>query len=121
MEIIHPEITENNRCCIYKFTFPDGSFYVGSSINLKVRIGNYRRAFKNSVNVNKLVCGKLLIFDTVTFSIIQVLDNPDDLLPMEDKHIKLLFCDKILNRSKSAFGNSFMVKNDKRLSCQKDV
>ena len=114
MIINQPDITLNSQCCIYKFEFPDGTFYIGSTVNLKRRIGQYKKAFRSFTNVNKLICRKLDQFDEVTFSILAIVDDCGKLKQVENQYITKMYCDKILNRSASAFGNSRMIKNDPR-------
>ena len=106
--------TPKSKCrCIYRLSFPDGSFYIGSTTNFRQRLSGYKSNFKNSIgNVNKLVAAKANIFDISFFEIIYRLEDNEQLLEIEDNYIKANVGNPLsLNRSKSAFNNSGMVKS----------
>lgn len=105
--------TPKSKCkCVYVLMFPDGSFYIGSTSNFRGRLSGYRSAFKNSIgNVNKLVAKKWNEFKSATFQIVERVENSEDLRHKEDVYIKASVGNPLLlNRSKSAFNNSGMVK-----------
>ena len=113
MIIIHP-VNIKKLKCVYKIEFPDGSFYIGSTSNLHIRIQGYRNAFKNSRgSVNKLLASKSILFNKCHFTVIE--NVPDESICI--KHYEDVWIKKyannplILNRSKSAFSNEGMVKS----------
>lgn len=113
MTYIYPDITDKNRRCVYKLFFSDGSFYIGSTQNLKERIQGYKNAFKNSIgSVNKLLAAKSEQFDTIWFEILEVVSPDQNTREVEHVWMKRYLGDPLLlNRSKSAFNNSGMVKS----------
>jgi len=109
------EIPSNTHkvCCIYKITFSDGCFYIGSTNNLSERISNYKSKFNKSIGaVNKLLGKKWLEFNKCRFDILEITIK-QNLLELEqvyiDKYHKDLLC---LNRSKSSKSNSGMTNKD---------
>ena len=93
--------------------FEDGSFYIGSTSDLKNRIGGYKQAFKNSIgSVNKLIAAKVEVFNKIWFEILEIV--PADVNPKEVEHEyikKYSPSPLMLNRSRSAFNNSGMIKS----------
>jgi hypothetical protein len=112
MKINKPVITKDNRRCVYMMQFPDHSFYIGSTVDLKRRIGGYLSAFKNSIgHVNKLIAAKVEKFDEVWFKILLVVPEDEETRTHEHKFIQQYIGHPLfLNRSKSAFNNSGMIK-----------
>lgn len=98
--------------CIYKLSFPDGSFYIGSTGNFRQRLSGYKSSFKNSIGcVNKLIAAKVSLFDTASFEKMYVLKDSENLREVEDIYIKSSIGNPLfLNRSTSAFSNSGMIK-----------
>jgi len=113
MTIIYSDITDKNRRCVYKMHFEDGSFYIGSTENLSQRIHGYKTAFKNSIgSVNKLIALKAAKFNVVWFTILEIV--PPDIHPRKIEHEiiqKHIGNPLLLNRSRSAFNNSGMIKS----------
>jgi len=112
MEFIYPDITSENKRCVYKLSFEDGSFYIGGTIDLLRRIGGYKAAFKYSIGqVNKLIARKAQQYNTIYFTILEVVPNELNPKELEDVWIrKFAKNNLLLNRSKSAFNNSGMTK-----------
>ena len=98
--------------CIYKLEFPDGSFYIGSTIKFRQRMSGYKSAFKNSRGaVNMLISNKAREFNTATFNILLKVPEGVNLREAEDEYIKINATNPfLLNRSRSAFSNSGMIK-----------
>ena len=113
MTFIYPDITKDNRRCVYKLFFEDGSFYIGSTNNLSVRISGYKQAFKNSIgSVNKLIAAKSEIFTTIWFEVLEIV--PLNVHPKEAEHAHIIKNSSnplLLNRTRSAFNNSGMIKS----------
>lgn len=107
------QIPKSNAACVYRISFPDGSFYIGSTINFRQRLSQYKSSFKNSIgSVNKLISNKAKQFNVCFMDIIEVSITPKDVYTLEDKHIKSnIGNSNILNRSNNAFNNAGMVKN----------
>jgi len=103
---------KSSACCVYRITFPDGYFYIGSTKNFKQRLSGYRSAFKNSIgNVNQLIAAKSREFDVCYMDIIErVVDYHDQYLIENDSIEDNLGNPLLLNRSKNAFNNSGMTK-----------
>lgn len=106
------ETPKSKARCIYKLVFPDGSFYVGSTTNFRQRMSGYKSAFKNSIGtVNMLIANKARQFNTATFNILLKVPIEVNLRKAEDDCIKINATNPLLlNRSRSAFNNSGMVK-----------
>lgn len=104
---------KSSACCIYRITFPDGYFYIGSTKNFKQRISGYKSAFKNSIgSVNKLIAAKCMQFDVCYMDIVEIIFDHHDQYLFENDAIKINEGNPLLlNRSKSAFDNSGMTKN----------
>lgn len=71
MKISHKNISNTTVMCIYKFTFPDNSVYIGRTIDFKRRIKNYERAFKIGNGLNILFKRKAQQFDKVTLEVLE--------------------------------------------------
>jgi predicted GIY-YIG superfamily endonuclease len=97
--------------CIYVITFPDGSFYIGSTSNFNQRVSGYKSAFKNCIgSVNKLLSSKYSEYQHAYMSILEEISDISMLKHYEDFHIKTTWDSPLsLNRSKSAFSNDGMV------------
>ena len=101
MNVILPEINAENNRCIYKFSFEDGSFYIGKSSNFKERVYNYKRQFNNPVQLNKKVSELALLFNEAKFEIIELVPLNKDLKERETYHIRNhTFDSKFLNSKK---------------------
>ncbi len=113
MIFICPDITKHNMRCVYKLQFEDGSFYIGSTCNLRQRVGNYKSAFKNSIgSVNKLLAKKAEDYDIIWVIILEIVPLTHNPKEYENYWIKSFgHCMNILNRSRSAYSNSGMVKS----------
>ena len=115
MKINCQEITESNKRCVYKLSFEDGSFYIGSTKNLRQRLSSYNQSFNkdNIGSINKLIAKKALIYTEVNFSILEIIP-----LDINTKHIEDIYLKEnsnnplLLNRSKSAYNNSGMTKSN---------
>ena len=107
--VLGPELCR----CVYRISFPDGHFYIGSTSNLKKRIGGYRSAFKNSIgNVNKLLAAKLIEHEMCVFEILERVPEEGDCYEVEDRWLKAKFSSPAcLNRSISAYNNTGAYKN----------
>jgi hypothetical protein len=112
MEVIKPEITARNKRCVYKMQFPDGSFYIGSTEDLAQRISGYISAFKHSIgSVNRLIADKVYNFDRVEFIIMHIVPEQEPTRQKENEILKQHIGNPILlNRSKSAYNNSGLIK-----------
>lgn len=99
--------------CVYKILFPDDYFYVGSTSNLKKRIGGYRSAYKNSIgNVNKLLASKMIEHGCCYFEVLEMIPEWFDPYEVEDRWLKKFFSSPlILNRSSSAYNNTGAYKS----------
>jgi len=104
---------KSKASCIYKLSFPDGSFYIGSTTNFRQRLSGYKSSFKNSIgSVNKLIAAKANEFDVVFFDIMYVVQEHEELRCVENEYIKSSIGNPLLlNRSTSAFNNSGMIKS----------
>jgi predicted GIY-YIG superfamily endonuclease len=109
---IHTPKVKGKICCVYKMVFPDGSFYIGSTSDLRQRISGYRSAFKNCIgSVNKLIQAKAESFNSVEFIIMEEVTDISRYRFYENKHIiENSKNPLLLNRSRSAFDNSGMIK-----------
>lgn len=97
--LIHrPLITKNVRC-VYKFSFADGSFYIGSTQNLHERLCNYKRNFYTGI-VNKKVAAKLELFKEVVFEIIEMVPEATSLKEVEQTFIRKFTYDQNMLNSK---------------------
>lgn len=112
MNFIHDIITKDNKRCVYKLSFPDGSFYIGSTEDLKKRMSNYKSAFIRSIgSVNKLIAAKAQEYSIIWFEILEVVPEGKNTREPEHKWIRENIGNPLsLNRSKSAFSNAGMVK-----------
>jgi len=93
-------------------SFPDGHFYIGSTTNLRQRISGYKSSFKNSIGgVNQLIAKKAEEFNLVYIEIIDIVPESVNPRDVEDVWIKKASDNhKFLNRSNSAYNNSWMTK-----------
>ncbi len=114
MQIFSPAIDSSNRRCVYLMSFEDGSFYIGSTANLKQRISQYKSAFKNSIgSVNKLIAAKIVQHSSVSFFILEVISSGINPKTREDWWMKLYEGNNfLLNRRKSAFSNAGLTKSN---------
>lgn len=104
--LVTPQITNENRVCVYKITFECGMFYIGSSINLYRRAVQYRYNFYNRHDINKKLKAALNSHNSAVMTILEVCNDEKTLRDMEDFYIKSNFDNPhILNRSKSAYSN----------------
>lgn len=114
IQIFSPAIDASNRRCVYLMSFEDGSFYIGSTANLRQRISEYKSAFKNSIgSVNKLIAEKVMQYDSVSFFILEVVSSDANPKTREDWWMKHFEGHSfLLNRSKSAFNNAGLTKSN---------
>lgn len=113
------KICKENKRCVYEIIFPDKSYYIGSTTDIFKRISGYKSAFNNSIgSVNKKLAAKYNEFGTYEIIILDVI--PDDVDPKIKEHEYLIrqydkekdVFHEMLNRSRSAFNNTGMIKKD---------
>ena len=111
MTLMFPNTALRLRC-VYKIEFPDGSFYIGSTCDFRVRALSYRSMFKRkSSGVNSMILNKVYMFQSAIISIVEEVPNGVCVKSIEDSHIKLNWDNPLnLNRSRSAYNNTGMVK-----------
>lgn len=91
---------------VYRIDFPSGKFYIGSTLRLFVRIGQYGTQIKAGYPDNKKFREALIGCDRITFSVLESVPDPLMTRHREDYYLKLHVDNpKILNRAMSAFSN----------------
>ncbi len=78
-------------CAVYKMIFDDGSYYIGSTINLTQRINGWRFKLNSGIDKNYRVTAAFKASDTVTFEILEIIDDPVFRKFREDGYIKINF------------------------------
>lgn len=97
----HPVVS--NIACVYRLLFSDGTFYIGSTGNMKGRVTVYRYEFKNPRRFSFKVYMAALNNDSVIFEILEVVSK-DNNKHIEDTYIKNNWGSSLLlNTSSSAF------------------
>lgn len=76
-------------CAVYKMIFDDGSYYVGSTINLTQRINGWRFKLNSGIDKNYRVTAAFKQSATVTFEILEIIDDPVFRKFREDGYIKI--------------------------------
>lgn len=101
-----PVITSENKMSVYKLSFDCGMFYIGSSLNMKRRILQYRYNLYNRKDINKKIKAALNSHASAKIEVIESCVDEKTLRDREDFHIKNNWHDiKLLNRSISAYSN----------------
>lgn len=104
VEIILPTGKISDSPAIYKFTTDNGFFYIGGTKRMRNRIGQHKKHFHNGThaeNVVRALSGCL----SITFEIIERVDDVSLLHEKEDHYLKLYWGDPmLLNRAKSSRG-----------------
>ena len=105
-----PEITDKNKIAVYRLSFDCGMFYIGSSINLKKRINQYRHNLSKRRDINKKLKAALMSHNSAKIEIIEVCCDEKEVRLREHFHIQENWGNPaLLNRSKSAFSNRTQV------------
>lgn len=78
-------------CAVYKMIFDDGSYYIGSTINLTQRINGWRFKLNSGIDKNYRVTAAFKSSSTVTFEILEIIDDPVFRKFREDGYIKINF------------------------------
>jgi group I intron endonuclease len=106
-EFIFPEFQKGVQVCgIYKMIFDDGSYYVGSSLNLRQRMWGWKFKLNNGVDKNYKVTAAFKNTFKVTFEIMEVVDDPIFRKFREDGYIKINIGKPLcLNIASSAYNN----------------
>lgn len=117
MEVII--LSDNLNCAgVYKLIFPNGKYYIGSTSNFKKRVSAFRAEFKRGYSHNKKLAAELSMNESVSFCVVEHIDDFSMLKHKEDYYLKLCSNDShMLNRSKNAFSNKGVIwtKEEKKL------
>ena len=98
ISFLYPQITNNS--CVYKLVFDDGSFYIGSTKNMRVRIAKYRYDFKHPERLSFKMYTAFNINKSVSFEIIMI-TTPINHLHQENLFIKKYWNDSLLLNTSS--------------------
>lgn len=95
------------RAGIYKITFDNGCFYIGSTKNLWMRIGAFRSQFNGAGRLhNKKLIKCVCECQSVKFEVIEYINNVSDLKPKETVYIsEHIGSDLLINRAYDAHSN----------------
>lgn len=106
LKFIITEIESLHCAGVYKITFDNGTFYIGSTSNFRVRIGVFKSEIRDGYAHNKRMKKSISESDTATFEVICICPDAESVKTKEDFYIKQN-CDNpmMLNRSHSAFSN----------------
>jgi len=107
---------EKDVAGVYRVRFNTGHFYIGSSTNLRLRFSQWKTRLKKGVRKNIDMLAVYSECNSITFEVIEVVDDNSALLSREDFYIKLFWgIDKLLNRSPSAFTNLGLIQSNDRI------
>ena len=112
--VFPPELKRGETCCaVYKMIFDCGSYYIGSSINIKQRMWGWKFKLENGIDKNYRVTEAFKQSNTVRFEIIEVIEDPVIRCLREEGYIKINFGKPLcLNISSSAFTNENVKHNN---------
>lgn len=112
MKFNFPELPRGAKIsAVYKMIFDGGYFYIGSALNLKQRMNGWKFKMSNGIFKNHKVGIAFKNTTTVTFEILEVVDDPVFRRYREDGYIKINFGNELcLNIAPSAY-NSVGVKH----------
>lgn len=112
-EFIFPEFQKGVQVCgIYKMIFDDGSYYVGSSLNLRQRMWGWKFKLNTGVDKNYRVTAAFKSTSKVVFEIIETIDDPIYRKFREDGYIKINIGKPLcLNIATSAYSNLGIKQN----------
>jgi len=97
---------------VYKMVFDDGSYYIGSSINLKQRFWGWKFKLSAGIDKNYKVTAAFKLTTKVVFEIIEITSDPVFRRMREDGYIKVNFGKPLcLNISPDAFTNKGVRQN----------
>lgn len=108
MNIIYPIeflLIKDHISCVYKMYFKDGTFYIGSSVNLKRRLSLHKTMLKQKSTLSFYGRLKTRIIERV--EIIQMVKNRTRLRQRENREIKAFLPDtRLLNLPKQKWSGA---------------
>lgn len=104
IKVISPLKRGENFAAVYKFTLDNGFFYIGGTKKILNRIGKHRAGILDGTHAGDVVKASTGC-RTITFEILERVENLSILGQREDYYLKLFWGDTLLlNRAKSANG-----------------
>lgn len=99
-------------CAVYKMVFDDGSYYIGSTSNLKQRMWGWKFKLNKGIDKNHKVTAAFKETTKVIFEILEVIDDPIFKKLREDGYIKLNIGKPLfLNIASNAYNNKGVKQN----------
>lgn len=99
-------------CAVYKMIFDDGSYYIGSSTNVKQRMWGWKFKLTNGIDKNYKVTAAFKATTKVVFEILEIIDDPILRKLREDGYIKLNVGKALfLNIASNAYTNKGIAQN----------
>lgn len=106
-QFIYPELKRGEIvCAVYKMSFDDGSYYIGSSAHLKQRMWGWKFKLESGVDKNYKVTAAFKETTKIVFEILEIVDDPALRKFREDGYIKINFGKPLcLNSASNAYTN----------------
>lgn len=105
IKFITPNKLSAGEMGVYKITFDNYKFYIGSSSNLKSRFANYRSYVNNKTRLSKPLQQAYNNCKFIKMEVLEIVHDVNQLKNIETFYIENNFNEKILNRAKTGISN----------------
>lgn len=105
---------------VYKMIFDDGSYYIGSALNIRQRMTGWKSKLNRGLRKNYRITEAFNKTNNVIFEIVEIIEDPIFRRFREDGYIKIHFGKPLcLNIAPSSFNNIGVKQNPNRIKRDK--